>query len=126
MRSPWSPSSLVGTERAKPPEAGDTRRPARLWTGRASVDGRGATPGYRRTMYVETVVQINDRDTYQASVRLRTAVAASRPPVDAFVRFSPAGWLTIKPLTGGRVTVVSAAEVFDVTNLERVQAYDGE
>jgi hypothetical protein len=77
-------------------------------------------------MFVETVVQINDRDTYQASVRLRTAVAASRPPVDAFVRFSPAGWLTMKPLTGGRVTVVSAAEVFDVTNLERVQAYDGE
>ncbi len=82
--------------------------------------------GYGRRMYVETVVQINDRDTYQASVRLRSAVVANRPPVDAFVRFSPAGWLTMKPLTGGRVSVVSAAEVFDVTNLERVQAYDGD
>ena len=77
-------------------------------------------------MYVETVVQINDRDTYQASVRLRTAVAANRPPIDAFVRFSPAGWLTMKPLAGGRITVVSAAEVFDVTDVERVQAFDGE
>ena len=76
-------------------------------------------------MYVETVVQINDRDTYQATVRLRSAVVANRPPVDALVRFSPAGWLTMKPLAGGRVSVVSAAEVFDVTNLERVQAFDG-
>ena len=73
-------------------------------------------------MYVETDVQVNDRDTYQASVRLRSAAVSSRPPVDALVRFSPAGWLTMKPLTGGRVQVVSAAEVFDVTNLERVQA----
>ena len=77
-------------------------------------------------MYVETVVQINDRDTYQASVRLRSAAVANRPPVDAFVRFHPAGWLTMKPLTGGRVLVVPAAEVVDVTNLERFQAYDGE
>jgi hypothetical protein len=77
-------------------------------------------------MYVETVVQINDRDTYQASVRLRSAVVANRPPVDALVRFSPAGWLTMKPLVGGPVSVVSAAEVFDVTNLERVQAYGGD
>jgi hypothetical protein len=78
--------------------------------------------GYRPAMYVETVVQINERDTYQASVRLRSAVAAQRPPVDALVRFSPAGWLTMKPLAGGRVQVVSAAEVLDVTDLERVQA----
>lgn len=77
-------------------------------------------------MYVETVVQINDRDTYQASVRLRTAVVSNRPPIDAFVRFSPAGWLTMKPLAGGKVTVVSAAEVFDVTNLERVETYSGD
>ncbi len=77
-------------------------------------------------MYVETVVQINDRDTYQASVRLRTAVVANRPPIDALVRFSPAGWLTLKPLAGGRVTVVSASEVLDVSNIERVQAYDDE
>ena len=75
-------------------------------------------------MYVETVVQVNDRDTYQASVRLRTAVAAHRPPIDALVRFFPAGWLTMKPLAGGRVTVVSAAEVFDVTDIDRVQAGD--
>jgi hypothetical protein len=80
--------------------------------------------GYRRRMYVETVVQINDRDTYQASVRLRTAVVSNRPPIDALVRFSPAGWLTMRPLAGGKVTVVSAAEVFDVTNLERVQTLD--
>ena len=80
--------------------------------------------GYRPGMYVETVVQINDRDTYQASVRLRTAVVSNRPPIDALVRFSPAGWLTMKPLAGGRVTVVSAAEVFDVTDLERVQTLD--
>ena len=72
-------------------------------------------------MYVETVVQINDRDTYQATVRLRSAAASSRPPIDAFVRFSPAGWLTLKPLTGGQVTVVSAAEVIDVSAIERVQ-----
>ena len=98
---------------------------SRLWTGRRLC--RTAQPsGYRRGMYVETVVQINDRDTYQASVRLRSAMVANRPPVDAFVRFSPAGWLTMKPLAGGPVSVVSAAEVFDVTNLERVQAYDGD
>ena len=72
-------------------------------------------------MYVETVVQINDRDTYQATVRLRSSAASSRPPIDAFVRFSPAGWLTMKPLTGGQVTVVSAAEVLDVSAIERVQ-----
>ena len=75
-------------------------------------------------MYVETVVQVNDRDTYQASVRLRSAVVSNRPPIDALIRFSPAGWLTMKPLAGGRVTVVSAAEVFDVTDIERVQAGD--
>jgi hypothetical protein len=75
-------------------------------------------------MYVEAVVQINDRDTYQASVRLRSAAVGSRPPVDAYVRFSPAGWLTMKPLTGGRVSVVSAAEVIDVTAIERVQVGD--
>jgi hypothetical protein len=75
-------------------------------------------------VYVETVVQINDRDTYQASVRLRSAAVASRPPVDAYVRFSPPGWLTMKPLAGGRVLVVSASEVLDVTNIERVQAGD--
>jgi hypothetical protein len=72
-------------------------------------------------MYVETVVQVNDRDTYQASVRLRSAAVTSRPPIDALVRFSPAGWLTMKPLAGGRVTVVSAAEIIDVTDIERVQ-----
>jgi hypothetical protein len=72
-------------------------------------------------MYVESVVQINEHDTYQASVRLRSG-GATRPPIDAFVRFTPAGWLTIKPLAGGRITVVSAAEVIDVTELERVQA----
>ena len=73
-------------------------------------------------MYVETVVQINERDTYQASVRLRSSAASSRPPVDAFVRFSPAGWLTMKPLVGGRVLVVSTSDVLDVTNIERVQS----
>ena len=93
---------------------------------RESLGERGTAPGYGPNMYVETVVQINDRDTYQASVRLRSAVVAGRPPIDAFVRFSPAGWLTMKPLAGGRVSVVSAAEVFDVTNLERVQAFDGD
>ena len=100
----------------------------KLWTAPDPVERRPGThpgPGYRPGMYVETVVQINDRDTYQASVRLRTAVVSNRPPVDALVRFSPAGWLTMKPLAGGRVTVVSAAEVFDVTNLERVQSLDG-
>ena len=75
-------------------------------------------------MYVETVVQVNDRDTYQATVRLRSAVSAGRPGMEALVRFSPAGWLTMKPLGGSGVTVVSSAEVFDVTNLERVQAGD--
>jgi hypothetical protein len=71
-------------------------------------------------MYVESVVQINDHDTYQASVRLRSG-GGSRPPIDAFVRFTPAGWLTMKPLAGGRIVVVSAAEIIDVTELERVQ-----
>lgn len=73
-------------------------------------------------MYVETVVQVNERDTYQATVRTRTTTAAGRPGIDALVRFSPAGWLTIKPLAGGKVTVVSASEVLDVTGIERVQA----
>lgn len=75
-------------------------------------------------MYVETVVQVNERDTYQASVRLRSAAVSNRPPIDALVRFSPAGWLTMRPLAGGRVIVVSAAEVIDVSNVERVQAGD--
>jgi hypothetical protein len=75
-------------------------------------------------MYVETVVQVNERDTYQATVRTRATTAAGRPGFDALVRFSPAGWLTIKPLAGGQVTVVSAAEVLDVANIERVQAAD--
>ena len=75
-------------------------------------------------MYVETVVQVNDRDTYQATVRLRSSAANARPPIDAYVRFSPAGWLTMKPLSGGRVTVVSAAEIIDVSAIERVQAGD--
>jgi hypothetical protein len=30
----------------------------------------------------------------------------------------------MKPLSGGRVVVVSAAEVIDVSNIERVQAAD--
>ena len=77
-------------------------------------------------MYVETVVQINDRDTYQATVRTRATAAAGRPGIDAHVRFFPAGWVTMKPLAGGRVSVVSAAEVLDVTDLERVQAHDGD
>jgi hypothetical protein len=84
----------------------------------------GRERGYRRAMYVETVVQVNDRDTYQASVRLRSAAVSNRPPIDALVRFSPAGWLTMKPLAGGRVSVVSTAEVIDVTDIERVQAGD--
>jgi hypothetical protein len=75
-------------------------------------------------MYVETVVQVNDHDTYQATVRLRTAVAANRPGIEAHVRFYPPGWVTLKALAGGPVTVVSSAEVFDVTNLERVQSRD--
>ena len=75
-------------------------------------------------MYVETVVQVNERDTYQATVRTRTSTAAGRPGVDALIRFSPAGWLTMKPLAGGRVSVVSAAEVLDVSNIERVQSFD--
>ena len=69
-------------------------------------------------------MQVNDRDTYQATVRLRSAVSAGRPGIEALVRFSTAGWLTMKPLATSTVTVVSAAEVFDVTNLERVQAAD--
>jgi hypothetical protein len=40
-------------------------------------------------MYVETVVQVNDRDTYKATVRLRSAMLSNRPPVDAYVRFFP-------------------------------------
>jgi hypothetical protein len=75
-------------------------------------------------MYVEAVVQVNDRDTYQATVRLRTAVSAGRPGMEALVRFFPAGWLTMKPVGSNQVSVVSAAEVFDVSNLERVQAGD--
>src|SRR3954453_283747 len=120
MRSSWSPRGLVGTGRAWPEGAARGAHRRRLWTGRESVDGHVPGSGYRRRMYVETVVQINDRDTYQASVRLRSAVVSSRPPVDTYLRFFPAGWLTMKPLAGGRVVVVSAAEVFDVTNLERV------
>jgi hypothetical protein len=73
-------------------------------------------------MNVEAVVQVNDRDTYRASVRTRSAVAASRPAIEAQVRFFPPGFLTVKGLgAGAPVSVISAAEVFDVTNLERVQ-----
>jgi hypothetical protein len=78
-------------------------------------------------MNVEAVVQVNDRDTYRASVRLRTAVAANRPPVEAQVRFFPPGFMTMKGLgIGAPVSVVSATEVFDVTNLERVQIGEGD
>jgi hypothetical protein len=49
-------------------------------------------------------------------------VAAGRPAVEAQIRFFPPGFLTMKGLgTGAPVSVVSAAEVFDVTNLERMQ-----
>ena len=75
-------------------------------------------------MYVETVVQVNDHDTYQATVRLRSGVAAGRTGVEALVRFFPTGWLTMKAVGGTQVTVVSAAEVLDVTNLERLQSAD--
>jgi hypothetical protein len=78
-------------------------------------------------MYVETVVQVNDRDTYKATVRLRSAMLSNRPPVDAYVRFFPPGWLTMKSLAvGAPISVVSATEVFDITNLERVQSGDDE
>jgi hypothetical protein len=84
--------------------------------------GSGGRRGYRRPMNVEAVVQVNDRDTYRASVRTRTAVAANRPAIEAQVRFFPPGFLTVKGLgVGAPVSVISAAEVFDVTNLERVQ-----
>ena len=46
---------------------------------------------------------------------------SSRSPVDALVRLSPVGWLTMKLLAGGRVVVVSPAEVIDVSTIERVQ-----
>jgi hypothetical protein len=45
--------------------------------------------------------------------------------VDAYVRFFPPGWLTMKFLAvGAPISVVSATEVFDITNLERVQGGD--
>ena len=73
-------------------------------------------------MNVEAVVQVNDRDTYRASVRTRTAMAAGRPGMEAQVRFFPPGFLTVKGVgVGAPVSVVSAAEIYDVTNLERVQ-----
>ena len=78
--------------------------------------------GYRRCMHVEAVVQVNDRDTYRASVRTRTAAAAGRPGVEAQVRFFPPGFVTMKGVgPGAPVSVVSAAEIVDVTHLERVQ-----
>jgi len=73
-------------------------------------------------MNVQAVVQVNDRDTYRASVRTRTAAAAGRPGMEAQVRFFPPGFVTVKGLgAGAPVSVISAAEVIDVTNLERVQ-----
>jgi hypothetical protein len=73
-------------------------------------------------MNVETVVQVNDRDTYRASVRTRTALAAGRPGMEALVRFFPPGFVTVKGIgVGAPVSVISAAEVVDVSNLERVQ-----
>ena len=48
-------------------------------------------------------------------------LGAQGRPVPARVRTRDAGL----DLAGGGVAVVSAAEVFDVTNLERVQADDG-
>jgi hypothetical protein len=78
-------------------------------------------------MYVETVVQVNDRDTYKATVRLRSAMLSNRPPVDAYVRLFPPGWVTMKSLAvGAPISVVSATEVLDITNLERVQSGDDE
>jgi hypothetical protein len=64
-------------------------------------------------------VQVNDRDTYRATVRLRSAMPSNRPPVDAYVRFFPPGWVTMKSLAvAAPVSVVSATEVLDITNLE--------
>jgi hypothetical protein len=73
-------------------------------------------------MNVEAVVQVNDRDTYRASVRTRTAMAANRPAIEAQIRFFPPGFVTLKGIgIGAPVSVISAAEIFDVTHLERVQ-----
>ena len=75
MRSPWAPSSVVvDTHRPSPcQEAVETAARSDLWTATARCgDGRpwGRGPATVAGMYVETVVQVNDRDTYQASVRL--------------------------------------------------------
>lgn len=78
--------------------------------------------GYGPVMNVEAVVQVNDRDTYRATVRTRTAAAAGRPGMEAQVRFFPPGFVTVKGIgPGAPVSVLSAAEIVDVTNLERVQ-----
>ena len=78
--------------------------------------------GYRARMHVEAVVQVNDRDTYRASIRTRTAAAAGRPGMEAQVRFFPPGFVTVKGVgPGAPVSVISASEILDVTHLERVQ-----
>jgi hypothetical protein len=78
-------------------------------------------------MHVEAVVQVNDRDTYRASIRTRTAAAAGRPGMEAQVRFFPPGFVTVKGIgPGAPVSVISAAEIVDVTHLERVQTGDKE
>lgn len=65
---------------------------------------------------------MNDRGTYQPSVRLRSAAVSCRLQIDALVRFSPADRLPRKPLAGGRGSVVSAAEVVGVCTVERVRS----
>ena len=87
------PRIVAASVRARPTTAETPCRPACRHDRRphrgASRAGQWAGPATVGGMYVETVVQINDRDTYQASVRLRSAVVANRPPLDALVRFSP-------------------------------------
>lgn len=63
-------------------------------------------------MNVEAVVQVNDRDTYRASVRTRTAMAAGRPGLEAQVRFFPPGFLTVKGVgIGAPVSRIGRAHV---------------
>ena len=54
-------------------------------------------------MDVEAVVQVNDRDTYRASVRTRTAVAANRPAIEALRLLDDCGFRHLPVCADGRV-----------------------
>jgi hypothetical protein len=74
-------------------------------------------------MTVYALSDVNDRDTYRATVRLRDVQVPEKndSSFDALIRFMPPGWLSIKPFSDSNqtVTVIPAGNVHEITGLEK-------